>query len=153
MCCCICLNYYIQPIYFQPCCHTFCKACIVRWLLKSEVCPLCKTKYLDMVPIDPIIWHTRHVVLQPPSTGTQIGMTICRYKCGMFISSVIQDLPAWVVGLRHGHIITHINELPCIRDTAMIMSHLYNCMQHRKTLRIRFLFIPIKLRSSMLEIV
>ncbi|KAJ9444602.1 putative RING finger protein P4H10.07 [Diplonema papillatum] len=51
--CCICLSNFdevpeIRAI--RGCGHTFCSPCIVKWLLKEDRCPLCKTKALVRRP-------------------------------------------------------------------------------------------------------
>jgi hypothetical protein len=41
--CCICYKV-TKVTYINPCCHFFCKYCILQWMTNSNSCPMCRAK-------------------------------------------------------------------------------------------------------------
>jgi len=47
----ICYNDIRYPTCVKPCNHMYCNKCIIRWLQKSNKCPLCR-KEIDLKRIE-----------------------------------------------------------------------------------------------------
>jgi hypothetical protein len=112
--CCICFNPTTNLI--DPCGHLMCKECILTWCRKTISCPLCKTTLLapcSMSDLEPVKSPTVFFGVAP---SQQVGVTISNIsdasQRGVRVKNMVKDGLAMVHGMKKGHIITHINDIP-----------------------------------------
>ena len=107
----------------QPCKHAFCERCILRWMDKKVTCPLCK-QVLASPRLDVTSPHPS-LRLQGWTGGQEhIGVTLRNDTNGVVIHNINEKDKAFISGLRKGHVITHVNNIPvtCHESAIQIMT-------------------------------
>lgn len=106
--CCICLSVCRNNIF--PCRHVMCKVCICKWCEKSVFCPICKEVVVSPCDVSDLERHWKVCVQTNP--GVALGMTLVNGRDGVTVRSVRKNSLASKRGLKEGHVLTHINDLP-----------------------------------------
>ena len=78
--CSICLSTLDQPVSLCGCGHSFCLACLQRWLLVSESCPLCKCEITVFVDARPQgvqqLFSRQDVSIEQPIPGLDLALRV-----------------------------------------------------------------------------
>ena len=105
--CCVCYDDTQHRL--LPCNHSVCQTCFEKlWKMKKTSCPMCKQ----------VICH--HSMYNSAKKNSRVtfdkefaGITIRDIRDGVLISKLVKYDSCYTSGLRVGHIITHVNGLPC----------------------------------------
>ena len=112
--CCICFNHTTNLI--NPCGHLMCKDCILKWCDKRICCPICKTTLLSPCPMSDLESTKSPTVYFGVAPSQKVGVTITNRsnpsERGVRVKNVTIGGLAMVHGLKKGHIVTHINDIP-----------------------------------------
>jgi hypothetical protein len=99
-----------------PCRHAMCDPCALKWLAISPSCPMCRSTITHCC-ISHQHREEKWIPLEVANTKAGCGITLSNCVGGVRVHALRKQGMAYKGGLRKGHIITCMNNIP-VKDHA-----------------------------------